>query len=112
MRAKQFVIELLSGDKELKRKVKSISSAWHDMKKGYPQITVTQIYSRAASFSDNRVDMRVPLIQIDIWNKGNPFLISEMVTRILAENGYDYSDEREQNEVEINRVILEYRIEE
>lgn len=113
IKAKQLILNILCADSDLKSIVKGgISAAWHDTKKGYPQITVTQISNRPASFSDNKVDFRIPLIQIDVWDKGNPFLVSAKVIEALANAGYEPADEREQNEVNVNRVILEYRLEE
>ena len=112
IKAKQRLLDILSADSGLKKSVKNISGAWHDSKKGYPQVTVTQLSNRPASVSDDKVDFRTPLLQVDIWDKGNPFLIADKIIAALEKEGYEPADEREQNEAEINRVILEYRMEE
>lgn len=112
IKAKEVILNLLKADAALKKLKPHISAAWHDSKKGYPQITVTQISNRPGSHSDNQVDFRIPLLQIDVWDTGNPFLVSEKIQAALEHEGYEASDEREQNEPEVNRVILEYRLEE
>ena len=110
IRAKQRVIDTLRAYESLRGV--PILTAWHDSEKGYPQITITQISNRAVSHSDNRADFRAPLLQIDIWDRGNPFLVAEKVIAALGETGREPADEREANEKHVNRIILEYRLEE
>jgi hypothetical protein len=113
VRAKQKILDILKADEGLKAQVKkeNISSDWHDIKKGYPQITVTQITRRPGAYTDDSVYFRFPLLQIDIWSKGNPFIIADLVQQALYEAfGCEAANEREQNAENINRVILEYKI--
>jgi len=108
IKAKQQLLDILTSCPELKKQVKNISASWHDSKKGYPQVTVTQISNNPASYSDDMVDFKVALLQVDIWSKGNPFLVAGIIQETMLEAGYSSSDERERNEDTINRVILEY----
>ena len=113
IRAKQRILDTLKASAELAAQMQAdnISSDWHDVKKGYPQITVTQISRRPGSYSDDKTEFRVPLLQVDIWSEGNPFIISDLVQAIILEaEGIEAADEREQNEETVNRVILEYNL--
>jgi protein-disulfide isomerase-like protein with CxxC motif len=108
MRAKERVIEALRADARLKKV--SVSSAWHDAKKKEPQITVSQVISRPAVWSDDTPDFDLARIQIDVWHEGNPFAVAEVVREVLEEAGMFAEGERELNEADINRVILEYTV--
>ena len=113
VRAKQRILDVLKANSELMAQVKAdnISSDWHDVKKGYPQITVTQISRRPGSYSDDKTEFRAPLLQVDIWSEGNPFIIADLVQEIIfTAEDVEVADEREQNAETVNRVILEYNL--
>ncbi len=112
MRAKQRIIDIISSNPELSRMLKSISPAWHDEKKGYPQVTVTQIISRPAFLADNHAVYNGVVVQVDIWSKGDPFEVSGLITKALNSEGIFAVTESEKNEENINRIILEIKLQE
>jgi hypothetical protein len=107
MKFKEFVISVLRED-EVVGKVPVLGS-WHDTDKGFPQITIEQLYVRPISYSDDRVDLRECTLQIDVWHEGNPFPLAWSVMAALERHGLYESEEREINEEDVNRVMLIYK---
>lgn len=110
MKAREKVTQILMTSKELSKVCKSINTSWYNKSGGDPQITIKQISSSVINNHDNKVDLRVVLIQIDIWSKGNPFIIGKKVQQAMDNYGYEYADERELNEEDMNRLMILYKI--
>lgn len=56
------------------------------------------------------MDSRIVSLQIDIWSRGNPFIVAKKVDEVMKKSGYDYLDEKEINEENINRIMFMYKI--
>lgn len=110
MKAIEEVIKTLQENKELRKLVKNISTNWYNEKVETPQITVTQISNTPFDWHDNKLNGRIVLLQVDVWSKGNPFIIAEKVIEVMKKKGYINSDERQLNEETINRIMITYKI--
>ncbi len=83
-----------------------ISPAWHDQKKKYPQVTVTQTDSVPGFVADNAVSLRTVTIQIDIWHKSDPWPVADIVENALKASGHSQFSDYEINDEKINRVMI------
>jgi hypothetical protein len=110
MKARERLFNILNNDEQLNQVTKNIANAWHDKQKGYPQITIQQISSSQFNHHDNKVNGRLVTIQVDIWGKGNIFEISGLVHKAMQKEKIEFTDERELNEKEVNRIMLIYKI--
>lgn len=120
MEASQIIFQALSTDPTLSSLLGNDSdgnvrvyTAWHDSKRGYPQVTITMVGESSGYNGDNiRKIMSTPF-QVDIWTPKDPTTIKTNVRRILGVVGTNaflarpdqyYSDDK------LHRVVYQTTI--